>query len=706
MDSSLTTPASKGTSHKTLWFLLFLMALVVAAVVTGARFVLHSEQASLTAGMQQTMGTQAQNQAAMLTVWHGALNDQATQLAEMDPVRLFASEMEATHGDPAAMLRKAADEAAAEALLFGAGETDVADASGAGDLAAQAPLMRRQFKDFILKHNLLSATLYTPRLEPYISTMAADGIPPSPGHAELMAGVVERKKASVTPTRLVAGGMLTMEMILPVFAPLYVDSSGQKCVALLVLAVDVTGKVGEATAVSAVPGESIRVLQNNVGVMQEIPADGAPPRDLPGWTANAKGNIPLDVRTLPAGNNQPEQNVYSLAVKVANLPWLVEHDLPVSVAEARYESFRQSVMVSAVLVSALAALILLMLWWALLRRGERATALELRNLYERVNQQKQIIDGVNASLADGIVLSNLDGSIPYANQAFAEMTGETAETLAGTACRNLGSPDVARDILEHTEAVRRANALLTFTKVLTIKGQPRHYQIVCSPFRDQAGAMTGVVSVYRDISRLVAAQERAQHMVKQTINVFVRAIEAVDPYLRGQSSKTGTLAAALAGSLELGSHTETLVTAANLSQIGMIQLPHQLLTKTDKLTPEERAEMQKHMVYAKAVLEGIDFGMPVLDAITQMHERLDGSGYPERLSGEAISMDARILAVASTFCAMLRPRSYRQARALEDAMAVLSIEPYQYDPDVVQALANFLQSPEGKIFYQELLQTS
>lgn len=119
--------------------------------------------------------------------------------------------------------------------------------------------------------------------------------------------------------------------------------------------------------------------------------------------------------------------------------------------------------------------------------------------------------------------------------------------------------------------------------------------------------------------------------------------------------------------MDMPEHDETLRTAANLSQIGMIQLPRELLTKTGMLTPEERSRLEKHVDYARDALEGIDFGMPVLEAITQMHERLDGSGYPGVCTATP-SVWTAASCVAGTFCAMLRPRSYRQARNVGEAL--------------------------------------
>ena len=119
---------------------------------------------------------------------------------------------------------------------------------------------------------------------------------------------------------------------------------------------------------------------------------------------------------------------------------------------------------------------------------------------------------------------------------------------------------------------------------------------------------------------------------------------------------------------------------------------------------EERLLMEKHVDYAVEALRGIDFGLPVLQTIEQMHERMDGSGYPRKLQGEAICLQARILAVANTFCALMRPRSYRRRHDEPAALAILRERPFKYDQQVVDALAAFLQSAQGKEFVRILQQ--
>ena len=213
-----------------------------------------------------------------------------------------------------------------------------------------------------------------------------------------------------------------------------------------------------------------------------------------------------------------------------------------------------------------------------------------------------------------------------------------------------------------------------------------------------------MVSVYSDITELVQAQNRVQQMVSQSVAVFVRAIEAIDPYLCGQSSFMAQLAVTLAHCLGVNDDAteSTLRTAASLSQVGMIQLPKELLTKAGVLTDDERRKLHKHVEYARAALSGIDFGLPVLPAITQMYERLDGSGYPAGLKGDEICFNARLLAVANTFCALARPRSYRAACNTEKMLSILSVEPAQYDPGIVQALREFLLTESGERFMRQL----
>ena len=703
------TAQSSRRKRRTALIMLALLALVAVSVAVASHWVLQSSRARLLREMEQNMRTQAGNKVALLTVWSGTLKGQVEAFVGLDLLRLFAAEADAS-GIPAEKLRELALQTEEdvppppEALPgFAPGmpgdpaEADTIDPLD--NLAPRLPMMRRQLRDFVEKNSLWGAYLLNTRLEVYLAPAAAAQF--SEEQRAFLAAVLESGRPVMLPVRR-QDGELVMDMAFPLFAPLYVDSSGKRVVSILVATYNVLPVAKAITRTDAGGMFNSGILQSRGQDVQLInPAARSGTLDLPGWRLDG-GRLPLALRDEPATGGR-EVRAYTLALPVPGMPWLVMQSVDAAQAEAQYAGFRKNVLLAAVLVTTLAGIVLVALWWWLVGRHERAVADQMRRLYLVVNQQKQIMDGVNSALSAGIVLNDLSGVIYYVNQSYARMAGLSVDQLRGLPYIQL-PPDLARSLVTHTLTVHQTEDMASFTEALPVDGRTRHFLTSCSPFRDDKGRMSGVVSVYSDITELVLAQERAQYMITQTVAAFVRSIEAVDPYLCGQSTFTAQLSVTLAYCLGLNDAETlaTLRTAASLSQVGMIQLPRELLTKTGALSREERALLERHVEYARHALTGIDFGLPVLEAITQMFERLDGSGYPEGLKGEQICFNARILAVANTFCALLRPRSYRMAHTVEQAMAILNETPRKYDPQVVRALQGFLQTGQGRDFLQKL----
>lgn len=703
---------SSRRKRRTALIMLALLALVAVAAAVASHWILQTSQKRLLRDMEQDMSTQAGNKVALLTVWSGTLKGQVEAFAGLDLLRLFAAEADASK-IPAEKLLELAQRPEhdvpppPEILPETPSDisVDQAEAGGyAGDpdpldsLAPRLPMMLRQLKEFIEKNSLWGAYLLNANLEAYLAPSDAPRF--SEDQRSFLATVLQTRRPVMLPVRR-QEGELVMDMAFPVFAPLYVDASGERVVSILVATYNVLPVARAITRTGDDGIFSSGILQTHRQDVQLInPAARSGTLNLPGWRLDG-GRLPLSLRDAPTARGG-EVRAYTLALPVPGMPWLVMQGVDAAQAEAQYAAFRKNVLIAAGLVTALAGIVLVALWW-LVGRQERAVADQMRRLYLVVNQQKQIMDGVNSALSAGIVLNDLSGVIYYVNQSYARMTGLSVEQLRGLPHSRLPS-DLARSLVTHTLAVNQTEGMASFTEALPVEGRTRHFLTACSPFRDDKGRMSGVVSVYSDITELVLAQQRAQHMITQTVAVFVRAIEAVDPYLCGQSTFTAQLSVTLAYCLGLNDAETlaTLRTAASLSQIGMIQLPRELLTKTGALSAEERARLQRHVEYARRALTGIDFGLPVLEAISQMYERLDGSGYPEGLKGDQICLNARILAVANTFCALVRPRSYRMAHGMERAMAILNETPRKYDPQVVRALQGFLQTGQGREFFQKL----
>lgn len=124
-----------------------------------------------------------------------------------------------------------------------------------------------------------------------------------------------------------------------------------------------------------------------------------------------------------------------------------------------------------------------------------------------------------------------------------------------------------------------------------------------------------------------------------------------------------------------------------LHEIGMLRLPPQLYMSNRKLTNSERTQISTHPLLGCAILKELNFPLSIQLGVLEHHEKENGKGYPQHLTGEKISNYAKIIAVACSFEAITAPRLYKTARTTFDAMIeMLKNENQQYDPTVIKAL--------------------
>jgi HD-GYP domain-containing protein (c-di-GMP phosphodiesterase class II) len=177
----------------------------------------------------------------------------------------------------------------------------------------------------------------------------------------------------------------------------------------------------------------------------------------------------------------------------------------------------------------------------------------------------------------------------------------------------------------------------------------------------------------------------------------VHAIELRDPYLAGHTRRVASLAVAVARRLNLSAQEiSTLEIAANLSQLGKLAISRQLLNKPGRLDAAEIAEIRKHVDHAAFILRDIDFELPVQPTIYQMHERLDGRGYPAGLKADEILVTAQILGACDVFVARIEPRSYRAGLSNEEALTILDGNRDRYAHRIVEALREVVGSVAGE----------
>ncbi len=181
-----------------------------------------------------------------------------------------------------------------------------------------------------------------------------------------------------------------------------------------------------------------------------------------------------------------------------------------------------------------------------------------------------------------------------------------------------------------------------------------------------------------------------------SMRALATAIDEKDHYTRTHSENVTTHAVAIAREMNLsGSEVEEIAQACQLHDLGKIGVHDYILNKPGKLTEEEWEEVRLHSLKGVEILRPLDFLKGVTKLVKEHHERYDGKGYPDGLSGKNIRLGARIMTVADSYDAMISERPYRKALSKDEAINELEKEKgKQFDPEVVETFLRLLEEKQ------------
>jgi PAS domain S-box-containing protein len=255
---------------------------------------------------------------------------------------------------------------------------------------------------------------------------------------------------------------------------------------------------------------------------------------------------------------------------------------------------------------------------------------------------------------------------------------------------------------EDREAVRLAfegsaadrKSYQTTHRIVRPDGTIRVVQERSRTYCDAQGRPFRSLGTVQDISELWRAEEALRNSVDKlnkalnaSIQAMIAMIEVRDPYTAGHQRRVAVLASAIAA--EAGfppDKVEGIRIAGSIHDLGKISVPAEILCKTAALTESELMLIRIHPQVGYEILKAIEFPWPVDRIVHQHHERLDGSGYPSGLRGEAIIPEARILMIADVVEAMTAHRPYRPAHSLDQALAEIAGHAgVKYDAEFVGA---------------------
>lgn len=190
-------------------------------------------------------------------------------------------------------------------------------------------------------------------------------------------------------------------------------------------------------------------------------------------------------------------------------------------------------------------------------------------------------------------------------------------------------------------------------------------------------------------------QEIGGHRVAM-LEALSAAVDARDHYTALHSIHVADYSAAVGYRLGMRTQLVLFEQAGLLHDIGKIGVSDALLLKPSRLTPDEYEAIKKHVEESASIIGTVPFLSDVVPTVRHHHERWDGTGYPDGLTGEEIPRPARVLAVADAFDAMTTDRPYRTAMSVAEATRhLIEGRGRQFDPDAVDALVGLLD--EGVI---------
>jgi putative nucleotidyltransferase with HDIG domain len=291
------------------------------------------------------------------------------------------------------------------------------------------------------------------------------------------------------------------------------------------------------------------------------------------------------------------------------------------------------------------------------------------------------------SLLDTVMVLDADAHVLYSNPA-------------GTAFLERLDPEAMPETLArvwpqafHAQA-RQPGGVTNRATISWADADPSTFDLLLSPVVDGGGQAVAHVLVLRDVTRQVGAEQelrsssaRLEQALDATVQALSAAVESRDPYTLGHQRRVAALACTIAAELGIdGERLRGLQVAAEVHDVGKIQIPIEILSRPGRLTDAEFALVKEHAEAGYQILKGIAFPWPVARIVRQHHERLDGSGYPLGLSGDHILLESRILCIADVVEAMASDRPYRAALGVSAALEEVTLHRGRlFDPAAVDA---------------------
>ena len=303
---------------------------------------------------------------------------------------------------------------------------------------------------------------------------------------------------------------------------------------------------------------------------------------------------------------------------------------------------------------------------------------EHRQAEVKIHQSEEKYRTILENIEDGYYEVDLAGNFTFFNDSMCRILGYNKEEMMGINNRQYTDKENSKKLFQaFNEVYKTGKAAKGFDwQIIRKDGTKRYIEASVSSVKDSSGKVAGFRGIVQDITERKMAEEKLQQTLESlkravgtTIQVLVSMLESRDPYTAGHQSRVADIARAIATEIGLANEIiEGIRMAGCIHDIGKISIPGEILSKPTKLTDIEFSLVKEHPQSGYEMLKNVESPWPLAQIVQQHHERIDGSGYPNKLKGDEIIIEARIMAVADVVEAMSSHRPYRASLGIDSAL--------------------------------------
>jgi len=328
-----------------------------------------------------------------------------------------------------------------------------------------------------------------------------------------------------------------------------------------------------------------------------------------------------------------------------------------------------------------------------------------KDITERKQMEQALMESAEhycnlfANSLEAVFSADIEDNTLVGNKALEKLCGHCLKELTEMKPTNVLPPESREYISKHVEKMLSTDEPISSIVHEIFKKDGKRILIEqYLNFIKRKDTIAGFQGAYIDIAEHNKTAEQLKSSFINLAKTVSRVIESCDPYTAGHQQRVAELARFVGENIGLAEDmVERLYLNGLLHDIGKISIPTSILTKPGELSEEEWALIRAHTKQGYNILKDANLPWPVADVALQHHERLDGSGYPNGITGDKLSMEVSILAVCDVVEAMSSHRPYRPARTTTDILKELKDgRGTKYNASVVDVMLPMIESGEFK----------